>query len=61
MNTTVTGCKDCPMYATHLDGWGGCHCNHPETEGNDLENHDNETVPDWCPLKREEITIKLIG
>ncbi len=61
MTQDVTGCKNCPMMASHFDGWGGAHCNHPETEGDDLDEvtmKENET-PDWCPLKKEPITIEF--
>lgn len=60
MEQEVTKCSECPMFASHFDGWGGCHCNHPETAGDDLESFKTDYgFPDWCPLKKEEITIKL--
>ena len=59
MNQIVTKCEDCPMFASHYDGLGGAHCNHPETEGYDLDTDNDKTIPDWCPLKKEDITITI--
>lgn len=55
----VNSCNDCPFLALHMDGWGGCYCNHPETEGYDNFGDDRNIPPTWCPLKTQTITIKL--
>jgi len=60
METTVTGCTNCPMF--YQDEWGNF-CNHPRTsKRGDNEVRYNEyginKSPDWCPLKKESITIK---
>lgn len=64
METTVTGCKDCPLVA---EIGSGHYCQHPihkDTNGlysfihQDYESEDNVLVtPEWCPLNSEPITI----
>lgn len=67
MEILVTGCDDCPFKYSNCDGWSTSECRHPKGDYRLLENvidgitygiKDGET-PDWCPLKKEEITIKL--
>lgn len=66
MNTIVTGCKDCPLNSK--DAEYGDFCRHPSVR--DEEGYDRviptdpynkyEIIePEWCPLKKESITIEL--
>ena len=60
MEKKVSGCADCPMCNTESDGWDTTYiCNYKlSLDGdNDFEIPDKETTPDWCPLKKEPITI----
>ena len=72
MNTKVTGCRDCPFYNDGQRYEFAHYCNHPDSIQDvgyfksepeiKCERIDNETVPitpEWCPLKKESITIEL--
>lgn len=55
----ITNCCDCPFWDSKYSD-----CEHPnKPEENHV--HDihitgfDELLPDWCPLKKEDITIKL--
>jgi hypothetical protein len=65
MEQVVTGCKDCPMYSVDdsndsLIVYNYCHHRSHATvtvQDIDLDKESNPITPDWCPLKREPITI----
>ena len=65
METTVTGCKDCPMFSSyHSDRYGWeTTCGHPLFESNgtieEIEINENAepTTPEKCPLNENAITI----
>lgn len=50
----VTGCIDCP-FCNFFDTIPGYYCN---AEDRDLDGDDHIT-PDWCPLKKNSVTIKI--
>jgi hypothetical protein len=62
MNVKVTGCKDCPMFFNHLDGWFSCtHPNEDDGEFLLIESKDFVPItPNWCPLNKEPITIEKV-
>lgn len=64
MEHIVTGCRDCPLNSN--DRLYGDFCRHPSARLNDGEDNPlpvdanfYTTNPDWCPLKKQPITIKL--
>lgn len=65
MEHTVTGCNDCPLFENYE---GSYICVHPsstkettyiprktEDEGGGMFS----LAPDWCPLKKESLTITI--
>ncbi len=63
MNTVVKGCADCPM--CHTDSEWPTICRHPlAVDCEDIKYSYTQKEygfgsPDWCPLKKETITIEL--
>jgi len=61
MNIEVAGCKSCPFHI--LEESGSAFCVHPDTLCDD--GYIDEDIfyqykhPDWCPLKKQSITITL--
>lgn len=56
----ITQCKDCHHMNGYsgtmkLDGYSGTKffCENPEN-GNSPEEVDRNTIPDWCPLEKDE-------
>jgi hypothetical protein len=65
MKHKVKDCNDCPLCAPMMSG---TYCDHPKLKkhpddyGKNIKEVglDSELVhPDWCPLKKKSITIKL--
>lgn len=55
----VTSCADCP-FTGEFDN-----CYHPSTDWESLANNISKhlydkTYPEWCPIKKEDIVIKLV-
>jgi hypothetical protein len=48
----VTGCSDCPFR-----DWETGNCSHPSILPYQYANLN--VTPDWCPLKKESITISI--
>ncbi len=68
MNTEVTGCKDCPfLYLYYGSEMAECICEHPQLDNNGYwgikysytQKEYGYGSLDWCPLKKESITIEL--
>ena len=63
MNIKVKNCNDCPLLS--VDGYDGeeSYC-WIKKEWDKLLNNgvfgEVEKIPDWCPLKKENITIELL-
>ena len=59
MTIEIEGCKDCWFSKGYLelDGYY-TDCEHPLSP-TDNEILDLETVPDWCPLQKESVELKL--
>ncbi len=56
----VTGCEDCPL--AHLRRrWRETYreCGHPAVVDDERDVYDMTTPPDWCPLRKEPLTIAL--
>ena len=63
MEHIVTGCRDCPMF--NIDEF----CEYPQPAVHNIPikwNTESDSgkdwfhiTPDWCPLKKQPITIKL--
>lgn len=66
MELTVTGCIDCPLVQCSDLNWACCHpklaLSNIDYKDKILKENDNinPITPDWCPLKEEELTIKLV-
>ena len=68
MEHIVTGCSDCPFEYNRLDGFSDSECRHPKIHSKELTElidgvthtfeEDGES-PDWCPIKKEPITISI--
>ncbi len=60
--TEVTGCADCPLREVY-DGYGPqCHVAPRDADGELPEGPGGEVgegSPDWCPLRKGPITIRL--
>ena len=73
MECIVTNCEDCPMFydGRKSNDYDSLVCNHPESEykpanpieidcsGDEMSYIEWVVTPDWCPLEKESITIKL--
>lgn len=59
MDSFVFSCKECCFNNHYHDDNGTCECHHPQGDFQDLTYIKDEEVPDFCPLKKEEITIKI--
>ena len=60
----VKGCIDCPMNSN--DREYGSACQHPSIIDKDrlgkpldYDENFNDITPDWCPLKKQSITISI--
>lgn len=61
MNHKITGCKGCPF--AHYQGEqcnDEIHCIHPDSPDDAVLYYLQQLRPEWCPLKKESITITLI-
>ena len=61
-NTEIRGCMGCPLVNVSEDNYD---CNHPDTGmtyglNSNLVDNEPEYKPDWCPLIKSELVIKLI-
>lgn len=62
MERQVMGCNDCPMFSEQE--WDGV-CGHPYFDKNiQYISYDDSDLrkglsPEWCPLKKEPITITI--
>lgn len=54
MKYEIEKCRDCPFWVT--DYTNGAYCTESKVYG---RNHDGESIPDNCELKRGEIIVKL--
>ncbi len=72
MEHIVTGCTDCPMYNDGQRYEFAHYCKHPESpqkvnyfiaepkiKVDYIEGRPIVTTPDFCPLKKEPITISI--
>ena len=64
MKKEIKGCKDCPFRV--MGGWEGevseCLLTNKEISTKDNMSFSDEYIhPKWCPLNKEEITVKLIN
>lgn len=67
MEKIVTNCEDCPFYYYDTD-YGSHECTQQTgrdgidvEDGEDIHSHRAKLIhPDWCPLLKEEITVKFI-
>ena len=59
--TEVTGCSNCPM-AELLNRENNSYCQHPNTKDQVIRFRvlKVEGKPEWCPLKKESLLIKLV-
>jgi hypothetical protein len=55
----VTGCSDCPFFNDGANYEYRAKCQHPANNTDErIEVHWGKPItPDWCPLKKEPITI----
>jgi hypothetical protein len=64
MTHKITGCPDCPL-SSEGGSFEIVYCNHPSLEVperlelNDTWKPDSIITPDWCPLKKESLTIEI--
>lgn len=54
----ITGCFECPLISAN-----GSYCVHPIFDGNRMEfpnlpEYRFESVPEWCPLRKESISFE---
>jgi len=65
MELKITGCNDCPFNYNPMDGWTTDVCQHPIIVERELSylkggvtyKYEEGESPEWCPLKKEPITI----
>ena len=59
MDKIVSGCGDCPFagFVSKGETW---RCLHPTSHCRSIAEIEEELItPDWCPLKKEPITISI--
>ena len=58
----VTGCENCPVCRKEEPPMDGYFCGYKEADGIWIEadTDGNPVTPSWCPLKKEDIVIKLV-
>ena len=66
MTIEVTNCKNCPFSEAEFSILGkefiGSFCLHPSKDKQGLKTdsyYQNYKSPGWCPLKKEDLTIKF--
>lgn len=59
MEMKVNGCNDCPLHFYDIDYSMEHLCVHPDLEQLQIKDKEMDSYPEWCPLKKEPLTISL--